>query len=325
MHRQYQFNIDRIEGAIDSVLLRVSSDKAYVDKAYSVYRKLAEAYPEGVDEGLFNSWLVHSHVSARLKAEALEGDSEMLDVLNSASFSLFKVWRNKQYLVFEDIFTKRQFPVPEQCYPGIFDFDALHLLHIFTVRGEHYIAGDSWSIEQSQQTTIVQEVLKQYHAAKHLGAYTIEGFLRDTPLLLYWMVQTMNALVAENLEVDYSVYEVACAMETPNALKALLALDTVAESILEGVYTISLPELNPIDFCVEGKRLVFDCPEEGDAEGLRQWLESDGEAMGILFLDARRIALDELLDSDSEAGAEAGAEADAGLIADTDIAKDADA
>lgn len=305
MHTQYQFNIDRIEGAIDSVLLKASADQAFVDKAYALYRKLAAAFPEGVDEGLFNTWLVHCHAPLRLKSEALAGDQELLDALSSASFSLFKVWRNKQYLVFEDIFTKRQFPVPEQCYPGIFDFEALHLLHVFTLRGEHYIAGDSWSIEQSHQTTIVQEVMKQYQAAKHLGAYTIEGFLRDTPLLLYWAVQTLNAIAAESLVSDYAVYEVACAMEKPEALAALLAFDFVAESILEGVYTLSLPELNPIDFCVEGKRLVFDCPEEGDAEGIRHWLESEGEGLGIVFLEARRIELEELLDSDNKEDADA--------------------
>lgn len=303
MHAQYQFNIDRIEGAMDSVLLKVSSDAAYVEKAYGVYRKLAEGFPEGLDEGMFNSWLIHNHVSPKLKAEALDGDPELLDALNSASFSLYKVWRNKQYLVFEDIFTKRQFPVPEKGYPGIFDTDALYLQHIYTIRGEHYIAGDSWSIDQSQQSTIVQEVLKQYHAAKHLGAYTIEGFLRDTPLLLYWVVQTMNAITAEALEADYAVYEVACALEKPEALNGLLAMDVVTESILEGVYTITLPELNPVDFCVEGKRLVFDCPEEGDAEGIRLWLESEGEQLGILFLDARRVALDELLEAEGDGDA----------------------
>lgn len=300
MNTQYQFNIDRIEAAIDSVLLKASEDAAYVEKAFAKFKKLADAYPEGVEEGVFNAWLVHGNGDMRLLNSAIE-DPELLETFKQAYFGLFKVWRNKQFLVFEDVFTKRQFPLPDQYYPGQFSMEALHLLHVYTLRGEHYVCGDTWSIASDHQTTVVQQVLKQYQGAKHLGAYTVEGFLKDTPLLLFWIVQTMKSISEEVIEDNYSVYELTCAV-AQGAQAALLNQANVAESILEGVFTLQLEAANPIDFVFEGQRLVFDCPTEADAQVLKEWLETTGEALGIIFLDAKEVALEELLEADPHEG-----------------------
>ncbi len=300
MKSRHQFNIEKIEGAIDSVLLHASTDAAYIEKAHQQFTKEAKLYPEGVKETLFNTWLIHHYVDARKIEKALENQPDCVDALNKASFSLYRAWRNKQYFIFEDVFTKRQFPMLAELYETIVDIDALCLGYIYHLDGENYLVGDFAQIATQHTSLIVKEVMNQYQYAKEQGAYTVEGFLQQTPLLLYWAVETFIVLDAPEPEEEYSVFEVTCTVGETGNHDALLGSPLVTESLIDGVYTLLLDGLDPIDFCIEGQRIVFDCATEEDAEGFRSWLEEEGSALNVVWLGTKKLTLDELIDDQEE-------------------------
>lgn len=291
-----QFSIEPIESAIESLWLNLCADKDYVDKALKVYQKQASAFPEGLSEIYFNPWLVNSYAGLSDYERVLGESDPLAEVIANGYFSLFKVFRNKQYLIFEDIFTKRQYAVLAEPYAEQFTGDHLHLAYIYTLHGNHWVAGEHWTISADHQTSIVKEVLKQYQSAKSLGAYTVEGFVRSTPLLLFWMIETYRTLEEEDLvEEAYFVYEVICALENPTGFDAFLKTPNVTQSDIEGVFTLKIDEALPIDFTLEGKRLIFDCASEEDAQTLQYWLEGEGQAFNLIFVEVRVTSLEDLL------------------------------
>ena len=285
---------------MDTLLIELSKDATYIEKAHKQFTKLTSVYPEGLNETLFNSWLILHYADERTVNRMLSDQPDCATAITSARFSLYKSWRNKQYYIFEDIFTKHQYPMLAATYETSVDIDALCLGYIYHLDGENYLVGDFSQIASKHQRVIVQEVMKQYHYAKEQGAYTVEGFLKETPLLLYWAVNTFLEIEAQEPEEDFSVFEVSCTFGEQATLETVLQSPNVLESIIEGVYTLKINALSPIDFCIEGKRLVFDCPTESDAQGLRQWLEGEGEALNIVWLSQRQLTIDDLLDDQEE-------------------------
>lgn len=289
---------EKLWEALDDVLVALSAQENLVNSAYKAFNIEVEKFLGQIDPTVFNEWFLHHYADIKNMSKELMPVSDIyLEAISRAHFSVYSVWVNKKYVIFEDIFTKRQFHIHQNDFDGTVDKESLYLTRIYDVRGSYAVSMTYEQMPKSAQTILVKEVMLQYQKAKDNGTYTIEGFLRETPLLLNWAMMMIDSLAIVAPEEEFVVYELSCRIDDPKIFKKFCEGPWVKDSILEGVYTYENADIDAVDFVIEGKRVIFECPHEAVAEILKERIENSD--WGIIPLGVAVVEMADLISDES--------------------------
>jgi len=264
-----------------------------------VFQKKSELFHGQINETVFNEWLVHHYANySRDVLPHTDLESIYLDAIEQASLGIYGVRQDKKYLIFENILTKRQFHVPVEAVDSVIDEQCLYLTRIYTIRGAHICGSFERQLPVSARSILLKEIMGKYQEAKIATTYTIDGFIQETPLLLYWAADVIEDVIPTIPEEEFAVFEMHAIIAEVNQFEEFLKSKRVKPSEFEGVYTLeafSEVESAPIDFVIEGEKVIFECAHEAQAEELKNQLEENG--WGLVAVGVHVVTLEELYES----------------------------
>jgi hypothetical protein len=284
-----------IENYLEEALIEISKDEVRVNKALLAFEKLKEKYFGKIEEMVFNSWLLHYYSDSKgAVIDIVDGDDDLVQSIKTSTLGFFSVHKDKKYFVFQDILTKKQYVVNEDDMHGLVDTHAIYFTRIYELRGSSYMSEDYTQFDKEDGPIIIKNLMAKYTEAGSARSYTIDGFIKENPLLLYWSVSVMNEVIEEDV-IDYICYEINCSIHDKEAFAVFITSKELIKTDYDDVYSWHTSGSKRAEVVVEQKKVYIECATERDFELIQELINVRNT--GLVVLETKLTHLDELFDS----------------------------
>lgn len=284
-----------IENHLEEALIEISKDEKRVAKAVGVFEDIRKRYLNKIEETVFNTWLLHHYKdSSGAIIDVVDGDEALVHAIKTSTLGFFSLHKDKKYYVFQDILTKKQYVVNESDTDAILDEQAIYFTRIYELKGSSYMSDDYSQFSVQDGKLIIKNLMSKYSETGTEKSYTIDGFIKENPMLLYWAANVISEVVEEEY-IDYVCYEINCKIEDEAVFKAFLSSDEMIATDFDDVYSWHNAGSKRAEVVVDSKNVYIECALEQDFEWAQQVIEL--KRTGLVIFETKLTHMDELFDS----------------------------
>lgn len=294
--------IVKINNAIDEILISLAKEtyKEEVKKALALYKKPFNNLDLDIDiEHGFNSWLIHDYKLAdgtKLARKILKA-KDMVEIIESAVYSAFKVHHEKKHLIFKDVFTNIDYVIESD---QNFEDGDLICIRIYGIGSKFTVVDNPEFHDHALESTIRKSVMSKYNEyCSSNEPMAIDVFIKEHSQLIYHLTNIIQFYESEmEDEVDLSVYVAEYAVkERKQLLEDLLASDhfLMIESYDDEIILNLLDDGKQIgESVVTHDRLEIETNSKDMLDIAKNIVKeiSNGRA---IFIKERKLTIDELL------------------------------
>ncbi|MBI9014854.1 MAG: hypothetical protein JEZ08_21675 [Clostridiales bacterium] len=292
----------KINEAIEQILTSLTTDeyKDEVSKAFNIYKRPFSNFDVEIDiERGFNQWLIHDYkLSDGTKiAEKILTDKTMIDTIQNALYSVFKVHHEKNHIILKDVLTNKDYVLESD---QLFEEGDLVCIRLYPVNNKYTVIDNPEFHDMSLETTIRKSVMSKYNEyCSSNEPMSIEVFIKEHSQLIYHLTNIIKYYENElEEEVDLSVFVAEFAIkEREVLLDNLLATDhfQIIETYEDEMILNVLDDGIQIgEAVVTHDRIEIETTSKGMLDIAKDILENCSEERAV-FIKEGKMTIDDLL------------------------------